>query len=396
MQLITEIFRVLKPGMCATVSWEGDGSAGMNAGRGQAAEELLAFESRHATQAWVQARDAAEILYMAGSIFRYSGEWQRLRVESVTTSGRGVYALTGTKLTNRAFARQRAQLDIHRSRTSPSTSGGGIAAAGEIHTSVAWSYLPPQQQQQPALFAATSRERDSISDNRDSLHPAARPKKRPAVGTRRSEKRPAAGVPFSEKRPAVGAEKSKTLPDARTERSETLHDARAEKLSAVRAAHSSPAGARGTGGNLRKSALIVEQPPTEGRAESQKQSPEGSVDLRKQSADATSEGTTGTRGAVPNGSVGDVGGTPQQPPAVLVRSKILETMKRGINQARSRTDLAAGEKQLLEHMKMYVMETKFAEMNLSDDEREIWEEMKTEYVTGGSNTRNRDHDLGMH
>eukprot|EP00965_Chrysotila_dentata_P202369 6181089-Pleurochrysis_carterae.AAC.2 len=36
----------------------------------------------------------------------------------------------------------------------------------------------------------------------------------------------------------------------------------------------------------------------------------------------------------------------------LVRAKILETMKRGISQAKNRTDLGAGELQLLEHMKM--------------------------------------------
>jgi hypothetical protein len=54
-------------------------------------------------------------------------------------------------------------------------------------------------------------------------------------------------------------------------------------------------------------------------------------------------------------------------------------MKRGINQARNRTDLAPGEKAMLEHMKMYVMETKLAEGNLSSDELQIWNDIKAEY-----------------
>lgn len=71
----------------------------------------------------------------------------------------------------------------------------------------------------------------------------------------------------------------------------------------------------------------------------------------------------------------------------LVQAKILETMKRGINEARTRTDLAPGDKKMLEHMKMYVMETKMAEMNLSEEERLIWEELKAEYVA--SNARDK-------
>lgn len=36
---------------------------------------------------------------------------------------------------------------------------------------------------------------------------------------------------------------------------------------------------------------------------------------------------------------------------------------------------------MLEHMKLYVMETKVAETELSDEERLIWEEMKSEYIS---------------
>ena len=64
-----------------------------------------------------------------------------------------------------------------------------------------------------------------------------------------------------------------------------------------------------------------------------------------------------------------------------VRAKILETMKRGITKARDRSDLGEGEQKLLDHMKMYVMESKFAELDLTEEERAIWEELKSEYVS---------------
>ena len=35
---------------------------------------------------------------------------------------------------------------------------------------------------------------------------------------------------------------------------------------------------------------------------------------------------------------------------------------------------------MLEHMQLYVMETKVAETQLSDEERTMWEAMKTQYM----------------
>lgn len=65
----------------------------------------------------------------------------------------------------------------------------------------------------------------------------------------------------------------------------------------------------------------------------------------------------------------------------------METMKRGITQARDRTDLAPGEKAMLEHMKMYVMETKLAEGALSADELQIWNDIKADYKSKASSSR---------
>ena len=63
-----------------------------------------------------------------------------------------------------------------------------------------------------------------------------------------------------------------------------------------------------------------------------------------------------------------------------VRAKILDTIKRGIADNRGRTDLQEGERKMLEHMQLYVMETKVAEADLSAEEAAIWESMKEQYL----------------
>ena len=65
-----------------------------------------------------------------------------------------------------------------------------------------------------------------------------------------------------------------------------------------------------------------------------------------------------------------------------MRRKILETIKRGIAANSDRTDLEEGERRMLEHMQLYVMETSVAESQLSDDEAEAWEQMKASYLRG--------------
>ena len=48
----------------------------------------------------------------------------------------------------------------------------------------------------------------------------------------------------------------------------------------------------------------------------------------------------------------DGGSGPPEDNATRVRRKILETIKRGIKDNRDRTDLASGERKMLEHMQM--------------------------------------------
>ena len=57
---------------------------------------------------------------------------------------------------------------------------------------------------------------------------------------------------------------------------------------------------------------------------------------------------------------------------------------------RLRTDLADGDKKLLEHMQMYVMETKVAEADLSAEEAAIWESMKEQYLKTAEERRGGD------
>ena len=57
-----------------------------------------------------------------------------------------------------------------------------------------------------------------------------------------------------------------------------------------------------------------------------------------------------------------------------------EVMRRGIAKASSRSDLEVGEQKLLQHMKMYVVESKMAELDLTDEELQVWEELKAEYT----------------
>ena len=56
-------------------------------------------------------------------------------------------------------------------------------------------------------------------------------------------------------------------------------------------------------------------------------------------------------------------------------------MRRGIAENRGREgDLEEGDRRMLEHMQLYVMETSVAESELSDDEQTMWEAMKRDYL----------------
>lgn len=74
-------------------------------------------------------------------------------------------------------------------------------------------------------------------------------------------------------------------------------------------------------------------------------------------------------------------GAVQEDASALVRRRILETIRKGIEANKERSDLEPGEQQMMDHMKMYVMETKLAESQLSTRETELWEEMKRDYLS---------------
>mmetsp|Transcript_31688 Transcript_31688/g.78967 ORF Transcript_31688/g.78967 Transcript_31688/m.78967 type:complete len:479 (-) Transcript_31688:206-1642(-) len=260
LQLFEELFRTLKPAGTLTLSFYAPIATEIKLGeelrnKPQSDVETPHCIGRFASRAWLQAQDGADLLYMVGSFYYYTGEWKAIQAEELCREGdRALYAVTATKLSNRATMVRRAQNDLFRTRlASGSLPPGSLPSA-------------------PSRKAATQ------------------------------------GQAVRET-----AQSSRSTDDGRRTRARSLVDEmRAERSAA------------------------------------QKKSGDDAAAVREK---------------------GD-----------MIRAKILDTIKKGIYDARERTDLADGERKMLEHMKLYVMETKVAETELTPDERLIWEDMKSEYL----------------
>ena len=292
--VLAEIFRLLTPSGSLVASWRGEGASvrlggggGGSGGRDvegvdRDANSPTAYrlKSEAGTSGWQQAADDADHLYMAGSFFRYSADWERLDVHELLGAGAEggappLYALQALKLSNRATMVQRAQKDLFRTHSPDYKSREASAAEA--------APLPPPPP--PAAAAAPVLSRvDPETSARRPLQQGLRDAKR----------------------------------DAR----------RQEEDLALRVRSKRAAGSGGGGG----------------------------------------------------------GSDPQ----AMVRQRILDTIKKGIAQSASRTDLADGDKKLLEHMQMYVMETKVAEADLSAEEAAIWESMKEQYLKTAEERRGGD------
>ncbi len=264
--LLGEIFRVLRPGGVACISWASDAAlARLDAAR----------EARQTAAAWSEAYDEAERLYVAASISRYSSPWARLRVEELPLEGAaggiggGLFVLSAYKPSSRELQRQRARRDVESQRSAYRGSSNWASSGGDEGTR--------------AGQAPASREEDVPAPLVAEDAPA------PLVG-------------------AISLQKA-----ARAAREEAKNHL--------------------TGSDA------------------------GSVPARR-----AEEGVTELTG----------------PEAV--RAKILATMRRGIAKASSRSDLKVGEQKLLEHMKMYVVESKMAELDLTDEELQVWEKLKAEHT----------------
>ena len=134
--VLAEIFRLLTPSGSLVASWRGEGASvrlggggGGSGGRDvegvdRDANSPTAYrlKSEAGTSGWQQAADDADHLYMAGSFFRYSADWERLDVHELLGAGAEggappLYALQALKLSNRATMVQRAQKDLFRTHS---------------------------------------------------------------------------------------------------------------------------------------------------------------------------------------------------------------------------------------------------------------------------------------
>jgi|TARA_B100000524_G_scaffold330614_1_gene216624 SAM-dependent methyltransferase len=122
----SELSRVLRPSGAVTVSWVGFGNQAATNGWENPARNAARIDETYASSAWLHASDTAELLYMTGSFFRYTGEWQKLRLEeaaarSVQRQPSRILAVTAVKQSLRASQLQRVQDDLTRSRQTHSS-----------------------------------------------------------------------------------------------------------------------------------------------------------------------------------------------------------------------------------------------------------------------------------
>lgn len=230
--LFEELHRVLRPGGTLAVTFEAPPPVGASSRWAQYAS----CDPRSASLAWLQAADGADLLYMVGSFFFYSGGWSAIQVRELLphspASPPPLYAVTATKLTNKQLFRLKAEREISRAAIARAAPSVPIAAPPPA---------PAPRAQPPAPRA-----------------PAAQPRRRPAQPT-------------------------------------------AARVSEPR---SPPASDRRSG------------------------SPQGVPSRAPPADDADGHAVRSTR----------------------VRQQILDTIKRGIAENRGRSDLADGERRMLEHM----------------------------------------------
>mmetsp|Transcript_9318 Transcript_9318/g.28212 ORF Transcript_9318/g.28212 Transcript_9318/m.28212 type:complete len:312 (-) Transcript_9318:488-1423(-) len=279
---------------------------------------------------------------MSGSFFHYSGNWETLKFDEIAldNGANSLFLLTANKLSSSGILRRRAQQAVEKNR-----------APVRIATPPADPKLVQQKIVNPTILRYRTRGRTATAPS----PPPYIPKKgslRP-VPTGKSS----FGMPRPTKPPPVHLPSVQSPREPRRDASvsnkplyEVARQARKaeEPISSTPSTPSTPQAAQRKPVDAENAKARVDGPPPAPRLAPRLDTP---------------------------APVRDADGAASE----RVRATILETMKRGINQARNRTDLAPGEKAMLEHMKMYVMETKVAEGNLSSDELQIWNDIKAEY-----------------
>lgn len=91
LELFEELFRILKPGGKLTVCFSAPRGAELSLAEELVNVSRLEEEPSHcirsmASKAWLQADDAADLLYMVGSFYFYAGEWKEIEVRAMSAA----------------------------------------------------------------------------------------------------------------------------------------------------------------------------------------------------------------------------------------------------------------------------------------------------------------------
>ena len=162
--LFTELHRILRPSGTLCVTFEAPPPPGAAPRWAQHA----ACDPRSASLAWLQAADAADLLYMVSSFFFYSGGWSDLEVSELLphspSSPTPLYCVRATKLSNRALMVLRTERDPTRiSRFSLLSSAAKAEQAAAKAEQAAAKAAPPPPPSAPRARRRTSARRTAAA-----------------------------------------------------------------------------------------------------------------------------------------------------------------------------------------------------------------------------------------
>ena len=309
--LFAELHRVLKPSGKLCVTFQAPPPVGSSSRWAQHATA----DPLSASLAWLEAADAADLLYMVGSFFYYSGGWSTLDVSEVLPHSPAcpapLYCVSATKLTNREMMVIKTQRDPGRTRSplpppsppsvasdqpQPTLPTPATAAGATPHGTAAPATVPPP----PAVAPVAP-------------PPAAAP-------TPRAPRVPGSPPPI-----VVAGPKGPAPPNGKDAVvGRRLQDAAAQRRT------------------FDAARVRVQQ-----QQQKQKQKQQAAPGAVPGAARGAARGAAASAAA---DGARDEEAVEGEDASSRVRRKILDTIKRGIADNSGRTDLADGERRMLEHM----------------------------------------------